>query len=204
MKPNRFKILPISLLTVAILIQACNSNTNKDHSGSAMPGHNAAHNLTAEDSTDNMKNGTPVNRFLEEAAISGLVEIEMGKIGQQKASLQRIKDFAAMIVKDHTDANAQLLAMASKKGFKLPTKLSSVKEEHLKDLQRAMGKDFDNYYINMMVEDHISDISLFEGAAKSPDTAVSAFAKKILPVLQKHYKVSREISNLFDQNIPKK
>jgi putative membrane protein len=204
MKLRRFKILPLSLLAVAVLTQACNSDKKKDTASAAMPGHNMAHTPTTADSTDNMKNGTPVNRFLEEAAISGLVEIEMGKIGQQKASLQSIKDFAAMIVKDHTEANQQLLALASKKGFNLPTELSSVKMEHLKDLQRAMGKDFDNYYINMMVEDHISDISLFEGATKSPDTAVSAFAVRVLPVLQKHYKVSREISNLFDQNIPKK
>jgi len=50
----------------------------------------------------------------------------------------------------------------------------------------------------MMVEDHINDISLFEGAAKSPDTAIRSFAIRILPILQKHYQQAREISRQFD------
>jgi len=204
MKIKTFNILPISLLALATLTQACNSSPKQDTADSTMSDHTMVQDSTAGDTTDNMKNGTPVNRFLEEAAISGLVEIEMGKIGQQKASLKSIKDFAAMIVKDHTAANAQLSTLASAKGFKLPAELTTLKKEHLNDLNRTSGKDFDSYYINMMVEDHINDISLFEGAVKSPDTAVSAFATKILPVLQKHYKQAREISMQFDQNKNKK
>jgi len=201
---RNLKILPVSLLALAIICQACNSGGTKDSADSTTSKQTMVHDSTSGDTTDNMKNGTPVNRFLEEAAIGGMVEVEMGKIGQQKASINSIKDFAAMIEKDHTEANTELSALASKKNFKLPAELPAAKMEHLNDLNRATGKDFDSYYINMMVEDHISDISLFEGATKSPDTAVSAFAKKVLPVLQKHYKQAREISMQFDQNKNKK
>lgn len=205
MKLLHFKILPISLFAIATLTQACNSNQKTDTAdSSAVTSHGAGHGSATEDTTDNMKNGTPVNRFLEEASISGMVEVEMGKIGQQKASMQKIKEFAAMIEKDHTEANKELVQLATSKSFKLPAELPALKKEHLTDLNRATGKDFDNYYINMMVEDHISDIALFEGATKSPDAAVSAFAKKILPVLQKHYRQAREISLLFDQNKDRK
>lgn len=204
MKTQGFKILPVVILASAIIVQGCNSDPKKSDAGSMTAGHQMAHSAPTTDSTDNMKNGTAVNRFLEEAAISGLVEVQMGKLGEEKASLKSIKDFAATIVKDHTAANAELKALAEKKGFTVPAELSEVKQEHLNDLKRAMGKDFDNYYINMMVEDHISDIALFEGASKSPDTDVSAFAKKTLPVLQKHYNESREISKLFDQNMGRK
>ncbi|MET1057671.1 MAG: DUF4142 domain-containing protein [Pedobacter sp.] len=205
MKLQQFKILPISLLAIATLAQACNSNQKKDSADSTtMTAHSMGHGAATGDTTDNMKNGTPVNRFFEEASISGMVEVEMGKIGQKKASMPRIKEFAAMIEKDHTEANEELIKLATSKNFKLPVELPALKKEHLTDLNRATGKDFDNYYINMMVEDHISDIALFEGATKSPDAEVSAFAKKILPVLQKHYKQAREISLLFDQNKDRK
>jgi len=167
-------------------------------------GHAMVHDSAARDTSSNMKDGTPVNKFLEQAAIGGMLEVEMGKIGQQKASLQSIKDFAAMIEKDHTAANTELSNLASAKGFKLPAALPDAKKEHLNALNTSTGKNFDSYYINMMVEDHITDIALFEGATKSPDTAVSAFAAKILPVLQKHYKAAREISMQFDQNKSKK
>jgi len=200
MKMNKFKILPAGLLAIAIFTQACNSNQKKDTTDSTMTSHTMNHDSAATDTSANMKDGTPVNKFLEQAAIGGMVEVQMGKIGQQKASLKSIKEFAAMIEKDHTAANTALTALAGTKDFKLPTELPSMKKEHLKDLNNNAGKNFDSYYVNMMVEDHISDIALFEGATKSPDTAVSAFAKKTLPVLQKHYKIARELSMQFDQN----
>ena len=200
MKITKFKILPASLLIFAIFAQACTQNQKKDTADSTMTGHTMAHDSTSRDTSTNMKDGTPVNKFLEQAAIGGMVEVQMGKIGQQKASLQSIKEFAAMIEKDHTTANAELSALASAKDFTLPAELPAEKKEHLTHLNTNSGKNFDSYYINMMVEDHINDISLFEGATKSPDTAISSFAKKVLPVLQKHYKQAREISMQFDQN----
>lgn len=196
----KFRILPVSLLALATLTQACNSNQKQVSADSTATSHNTVPDSTAGSTSDNMKNGTPVNKFLEEAAIGGMVEVQMGKIGQQKAMLKSIKKFAAMIEKDHTMANEELNTLASNKGFKLPLELTTMKKEHLRDLNKTSGKDFDNYYINMMVEDHITDISLYEGATKSPDPAVRTFAMKILPLLQKHYKEAREISMQFDQN----
>lgn len=203
MKTNQFKLVPIGLLALASLTAACNSGQQHQTTDTTVAGHTMSGD-TAQETTDTMKNGTPADKFLEQAAIGGLVEVKMGEIGQQKASLKSIKDFAAMIVKDHTEANSKLSTLASAKGFTLPADLPALKKEHLNDLNKTTGKDFDSYFINMMVEDHISDIALFEGAAKSPDTAISAFAAKILPVLQKHYKQAREISMQFDQNKNKK
>jgi putative membrane protein len=204
MKIKTLQILPVGLITLASLVQACSSDHNKENADSSMAGHAMHHDTAAAESSDTMKNGTAVNKFLEQAAVGGMVEVEMGKIGQQKATMQGIKQFAAVIEKDHTQANAELKTLAASKGFELPAELPASKKEHLADLNNSKGKDFDNYYVNMMVEDHITDIALFEGATKSPDTAVAAFASKVLPVLQKHYKMAREFSMKFDQNKDKK
>jgi putative membrane protein len=204
MKIKTLQILPVGLITLASLVQACSSDHNKENADSSMAGHAMHHDTAAAESSDTMKNGTAVNKFLEQAAVGGMVEVEMGKIGQQKATMQGIKQFADVIEKDHAQANAELKTLAASKGFELPAELPASKKEHLADLNNSKGKDFDNYYVNMMVEDHITDIALFEGATKSPDTAVAAFASKVLPVLQKHYKMAREFSMKFDQNKDKK
>jgi putative membrane protein len=204
MKIKTLQILPVGLITLASLVQACSSDHNNENADSSMAGHAMHHDTAAAESSDTMKNGTAVNKFLEQAAVGGMVEVEMGKIGQQKATMQGIKQFAAVIEKDHAQANAELKTLAASKGFELPAELPASKKEHLADLNNSKGKDFDNYYVNMMVEDHITDIALFEGATKSPDTAVAAFASKVLPVLQKHYKMAREFSMKFDQNKDKK
>jgi putative membrane protein len=204
MKIKTLQILPVGLLTIACLVQACSSDQNKNHADSSMTGHTMHHDTAATGNSDTMKNGTAVNKFLEQAAVGGMVEVEMGKIGQQKATMQGIKDFAAVIEKDHAQANAELKTLAAAKGYNLPAALPAGKKEHLADLSKSTGNDFDSYYVNMMVEDHITDIALFEGATKSPDTAIAAFASKVLPILQKHYKMARDFSMKFDQNKDKK
>jgi len=200
MKTNNLSIFLISALSFSVLTQACNSNENRETADSTMSVDSVSHPSTLVDTVDTMKDGTADNKFLEQAAIGGLVEIEMGKIGQQMATDPSIKSFAAMIQNDHTAAKSQLDILAVSKGFKLPATLPSLKQEHLKDLKKTSGTVFDQYYINMLVEDHIIDISLYEGATKSADTAISNFAKKILPKLKKHYEEGRVISMKFDQN----
>jgi len=202
MKLKKLKTLSFSITTLAIVAQACHSNQKQNTVDSTLSRYQMTQDSSAGNKTD--LTGNPVNQFLQQANINGLVEVEMGKIGQQKAALKSIKDFAEMIEKEHTGTNEQLTALASAKGFKLSAKIPGIKNKHLKDLSETSGKDFDSYFINMMVEDHLDDIALFEGAAKSPDQAISSFAVKILPVLQKHYKMAREISMQFDQNKNKK
>lgn len=194
-------------ILAALMTQSCTSENKTEASAdSATADHVVTDSATKSDTTTmaaNSKateNGAEGAMFLEQAAIGGIVEVEMGKIGQQKAEKKDIKEFAAMIEKDHTDANAELKALAQRKGMKLPTALPKMKEEHITNLKTMTGKNFDSYYTNMMVEEHITDIALFEGASKSPDTSISNFAAKTLPVLQKHYKKARELSAQFDQN----
>ena len=50
-------------------------------------------------------------------------------------------------------------------------------------------KNFDQAWIGMMVNDHQKDIAAYQRAAQQGgDPEVRAFAKKTLPVLQKHLK----------------
>ncbi|SDL41620.1 DUF4142 domain-containing protein [Pedobacter antarcticus] len=189
------------LLVAGASLTSCHSEQSKDRRDTTV-------NSNARPSGSDTA-GTPANKagsedpsaqFISEAAVSGLLENEMGRIGQQKAQLQAIKDYAVTIERDHKVAGTGLAEIAKAKNLTLPLTISAEKQEHLTDLSQMTGKDFDSYYTNMMVENHLTDIALFEGASKSPDTAVSHYALKLLPTLQKHYKQARELASKFDQN----
>jgi putative membrane protein len=58
--------------------------------------------------------------------------------------------------------------------------------QNVKKLRSATGKQFDQQYIAMMVQDHQKAINLFEQGTKSADPGIKAYAVKYLPVLKMH------------------
>ncbi|HEX8489487.1 MAG TPA: DUF4142 domain-containing protein, partial [Chthoniobacterales bacterium] len=57
--------------------------------------------------------------FMQDAAKDGMMEVEMGKMGQKQAKNAEVKKFATRMVSDHSKANAELKALAKKKGVTL-------------------------------------------------------------------------------------
>lgn len=57
--------------------------------------------------------------FLPQAAQSGMKEVELSRIAQQKASHPKVKEFAEMMVKQHTKKNQQLHALAASKAVSI-------------------------------------------------------------------------------------
>ena len=127
--------------------------------------------------------------FVEKAAKSGMEEVDISKVAVERASNPQVKEFAQMMVADHSGANTELTSLASTKGVTLPMDKTNVE----KWSQRS-AKDFDQEYIAKMVKDHDDAVSLFEKEAKNGDDAdLKAFAAKTLPTLQAHYAKAKEI-----------
>jgi putative membrane protein len=124
--------------------------------------------------------------FMKDAAQGGMAEVEIGKLAASKAKDPEVKKFGQMMVTDHTAANNDLKALAGKKNFQLPTDIGSHKSD-MDDLSKETGADFDKDYVEMMVDDHETDVAKFQKMADNgSDPDVKAFAAKCLPVLKKH------------------
>ena len=53
--------------------------------------------------------------FLKNAAEGGLVEVELGALAQEQGSSQAVKDFGAMMVREHMVTNRKLQTLAASK-----------------------------------------------------------------------------------------
>jgi hypothetical protein len=69
------------------------------------------------------------SQFVMSAAEGGILEVELGRIAQQKASNADVKEFGAKMVTDHSKANDELKSIANTKGITLPTE-EKVKQKH--------------------------------------------------------------------------
>jgi putative membrane protein len=105
-----------------------------------------------------------------------------------------VKNFARMMVEDHTKANTELKSLAAKKNITLPTTMNSGNQATLTELQNLVGADFDREYVAAMVDNHEADVQLFESqAADDSDPDAKAFAAKTLPTLRKHLEMIKAI-----------
>lgn len=117
--------------------------------------------------------------FMKDAAKGGMMEVEMGKMAQQKGKSADVKKIGGTMVSDHSKANNELMGIAKKKGVDLSKEKPSMK--------KLNDANFDKEYIAAMVKDHEKDLSAFQAEAKNgSDTDVKAFASKTSAVIKKH------------------
>lgn len=127
--------------------------------------------------------------FYKKAAEGGLAEVDAGTLAQQKSNNPSIKDFGAMMVKDHSAANDKLKGIASSKNISLPTSPSVGQMATKAKLDVLSGETFDKSYVKAMIKDHQQTIALFKTeAASGQDSDAKAFAAATLPTIRSHLK----------------
>jgi len=145
-------------------------------------------------STGTMSVDQSTSEFMTKVADVGMTEVKLGQMAQDKAMSQRVKDFGAMMVKDHTAAGDELKGMARQKNVTLPETMSNDHQKKTDDLNKKTGKDFDKAYMKAMVDGHESTVNDFEKASKNTkDADVKAWVDKTLPALKMHLDSAKAI-----------
>jgi len=151
---------------------------------------------TAQTAGENnrMMNQTNDKKFVMEAATGGMAEVQLGQLASEKASNADVKAFGQRMVTDHTKANEELKAVASKQSIDLPTSLDSKHQATMDKLSKLSGDAFDKAYMKEMVKDHDMDVKEFQKEAQNgQDSAIRDFASKTLPTLQEHQKMAHDL-----------
>ncbi|MFD2246555.1 DUF4142 domain-containing protein [Pontibacter ruber] len=161
----------------------------------------------AQETNEEMAEGTAMedqkqnlSDFMTKAASGGMMEVELGKIAQKQGQSKQVKDFGAMMVKDHTKANDELKALASKKNIMLPDSMGQDHMDKMKDVRDKKGAEFDEAYMDLMVSDHEEDVNMFEDASNNlEDAEAKAFASKTLTTLRMHLKQAQQIDSTMQK-----
>lgn len=137
----------------------------------------------------------PDQDFYKHAAEAGIAEVEAGNLAQTKGSSQAVKDFGAMMVKDHTAANEKLKSAAATENVELPTSSGAMHMASKAKLEVLSGEAFDKAYIKNQVTAHVQTASLLKKEiASGTDTQAKSFATETLPTVRAHLKKIRDIA----------
>ncbi len=136
------------------------------------------------------------SKFAMEAAMGGLMEVELGRVAAQKGASDEVRQFGQRMVDDHSKANEQLMQVASSKGMTLPTALDAKHQAEMQKLSALSGEQFDKEYVKMMLKDHKKDVGEFQKeASRGADADIKSFAATALPTLQEHLQMIQRISD---------
>ncbi|TKC57630.1 DUF4142 domain-containing protein [Pedobacter hiemivivus] len=138
------------------------------------------------DGRQKLENEIQTAIFIETVASREMLKVTLGKLAVEKAENSGVKSFGNLVVRDHKKMNDALKVLAIANGLKLPISLSKNDLKQVQEMSNMKTIYFEKLYMKMMIEDYNKDIELFGGAKNSPDTAVSNFARKFLPVLEIH------------------
>ena len=137
--------------------------------------------------------------FIKTAIQGNISEIDVGKLAQQKGKNPAVKQYGAMLVKDHSAANSKAKTAAKSVKVTPPTGSSMGEKATYLKLKVLSGNSFDNSFAKAMVSDHESDIKEYQKEAQKTD-AVGAYAKESLPTLQKHLQAAQKLEQQLDQH----
>jgi len=128
--------------------------------------------------------------FVQKAAIGGMFEVESSQLALEKSKNQDVRNFAQMMVDDHTKVNNELkdlLPQTEARHVMLPTDVDDEHDDMLASLEDVSGLEFDNLYIKDQIMAHKEAVNLFRTYAQSgKDKTLRDFANKNLPTLKMH------------------
>lgn len=169
---------------LALTLAACGSNSEpvptETASDTALETPVAA--LTAQD-------------FVNSAAASDLYETEAGKLAQENGRSQEVKDFGAMMVKDHAGSTEALKAATaeSQQPVTVAAKLQPDQERKLEQL-RGAGGNFDALYSLQQVGAHEAALKLLQDyAANGSEAGLRDFSSKTAKAVEKHLDEARKL-----------
>lgn len=190
------KLMAGAVLFSSIFLFSCGNNTTDDTTSTAPDPKKEAKeaNENKFDSTD-LKDDAD---FAVKIADASMLEVELAKLALANASSPKVKEYAKMMIDDHTKAAAELTEAAKKKNISLPAAMSDKCQKKYNDLSSKKGNDFDKEYMSAMVDGHQEVLDeMKKEAEKGKDGDLRAWAAGKVDVINHHLEVAKSTKDML-------
>ncbi|MBD1391954.1 DUF4142 domain-containing protein [Mucilaginibacter glaciei] len=131
--------------------------------------------------------------LIKDGLESGNTEVMLSQLAEKQSQNTKVKEFAKMMINDHTALGEELKKLATDKHVSLTDTLNQEHKLLIDSLATKTGADFDHSYMQAMVIDHEKAVKTFRAASKNTDASVNKLATKTLPQLEGHLEEANKI-----------
>ncbi len=151
--------------------------------------------------------------FVQQVLKSGEEEVVIATLGAEKAQNSDLKQFAQMLVSDHSALNEQLRLLAQRNGATPAPRDGSRRggtdsasppsatapgaapsSPKLQQLGQLSGSEFDKKFLEIMIEGHEKSVELYSAEAeKGANPAVKKLATEALPKIKEHLQQAKSL-----------
>lgn len=133
--------------------------------------------------------------FVKDAAESSATEVQLGRLAQDKALSDAVKEFGRRMVEAHTQTSQQLKQAGAALNIQLPAEPPRKAKKAEGKLSKLSGADFDRAYAKMAADEQKQAVKEFEHEAKNGKVAgVKDFAAKNLQAEQERQKQAEDLA----------
>jgi putative membrane protein len=135
-------------------------------------------------------------RFVNDAAESGQVQVEVSKLAQEKGSTEAVKQFGKRLVDDHIKASQDLTQAATAANIAVPSETARKAKKSQEKLSKLSGADFDRAYTKLMMNELKDEVKSFDRESRNGKIPqIKDFAAKTLPALQEHRRMVEQLAS---------
>lgn len=134
-------------------------------------------------------------KFIIMAAQGNNAEIQTSQLALERATDENVRQYAQRMIEEHTTANQALEPLAAKQGITLPNTPSSFDMAVLERLAQIPEAEFDRAYMDTQVNAHLKSLAVFRtGAQQVEDVDLQNYATTLLPTIQDHLAIARQMT----------
>lgn len=188
------RYLALGLMAGVIGATACGDTDTYDMTDTSAGALGDSLNLGVPDLRGDLRDADVVSGM----HMSNSAEIELGELAVQRATHADVKAFAEMMVADHRQMNQSLSSLvqqfASTESEDRAEDVADDSKDWVEDLREKTGREFDERYMEIMVESHEDALDLLNRAANSNTSAeVQSAVNTARPKVQAHLDRARQI-----------
>ncbi len=147
--------------------------------------------------TARTQSAVPDALFAAAAGSGGLAEVNVSKLGLERATDPELKQFSQRMIDDHTRMNQELVNLIAQERIRVPLGIDARAQFCAESLS---GVEFDKCYAKAQLVMHMDAVAAFEAEAhRGQDPDIEALAAKALPVIKEHLKTIKPIAMRYEK-----
>lgn len=189
------QLLILVLATGLSALAACSSGGGSDAADAA-----TAANEKKIDTADVTEKQEADARFMVETTSNALLEVELGKLAQARATTPVVRTYGASLVQNRLALLSALRTLAAAKSLTVPAALGDDAQAAYHEVSTQTGSQLDKQLMALLVKTQKQDEDGFDDMSDDAyDGDIRGFAAKFLTPVQEQLAGAKEVADTIDE-----